>query len=292
MRNSAEKMHTLPSIMKHYRLLGFCFYSDNAKSKLIYKVYCFGLFTLQLFMGFSMLAMFLATEEFNSKMVVQRLPFILSQILRIIHFGVTSLCVLQNNRFILDFYTNILQIQNKINPAVKISYPNTFQSRLSMFFLIAVTSLCIVFITDIEIVKKLLFSSLTLFNYHEYIKEEWIILSMLTIRDTLTLVNQEFQKNPVTEENVKNFREIHSRLVGLNLQVKDHFRLMITTWVASAGLIISSHLFTFLEMTTSVNSSPKLMLVSAASSALQCTIKLAAVCNCCEAVIEEVSYCE
>lgn len=279
----------LPPIMKYYRLLGFCYYNNSGQPKIIYKIYCIGVFTSQLILSIILVLQFTSSAYFKSKNAVQQLPAILNQSLRLVHFFVTFLCILRNNTFIKKFYTSIACIQSKMKSTKR---PGLYQFGCISLIQLLLTVLALwnyILDMDTSIFEKVVFVMLFIFSYHEYLKEEWLMLSMLTIKDTLNLVNEVLRKHDLTDGDVKNMRQIHSQLATLNFQLNDHFRWMITTLVITTGMVIWSHSFTVIQMMLS----PlylKNFFVGHVLNIMHYILKLVVVCYYCENVKKEVSY--
>lgn len=291
MDDSIFKTKKLSPFMKYYRILGFCYYDNNGQPRLIYKVYCFGIFVLFWILYWGFFSVYTSEEYFTLKSATQRLPLILKQTLRFIHIFIASVWVLKNNPFIKDFYTCISCIQDGIKSNERRSHSDLLSCRaLSIlhFCLITVTSCSfIIKIGNTALEKNCIFILLML-TFIIYVKEEWVILTMLTTKNTLIQLNQYFRKCPITAKNIQKFRKIHTQLVALNLQLNDHFCLMITTWIISSALIIWASGFQIIRLLMSGDNSSKYLLVSYALDALHHLTKMVTVCHYCEAVKEEV----
>lgn len=282
----------LPPLMKYYRILGFCYYDNNGQPKLIYQAYCFGIFILHLAIIALVLFTYNAETYSALKMVVQRLPMVLKLLLRVTHVIVATTWVLRNNSLIKDFYTCISCIQDGIKSSRPGQHSDLFYFcvfSLLNFCLIFMTSCCLIIeMENSTIEKSLAFLAFTL-TFLEYVKEEWLMLSVLTTRNAFNGVNQAFRLLPPNAETIKYFRKIHSQLFLLNLHVNDHFCLMITTWMVSSALTIWDSGFDMIQLLMSTDNPSKYMLIIFLFDALHHLTKMTTVCYYCEGVQEEVS---
>lgn len=275
----------------YYRLMGIYYYDDNGRPRFLYKIYCAGMFLLHLFLMLNLTWMYLTSNYFTSKSTIQSSPIIINHILRITHVLVSSGCILRSNKFMTDFHNSISCIQNGVE---RVERPFGFHKyhyralHLLQLFLVVTVSSCYIVETGRSFEEKFIFFVLLMFDYLTYIKEDWLILCMLMIRDTLLSVNNAFQSYPVSSDSIKSFRKIHSKICVLNSQVNEHFGFLVTTWTAASTMIIWGHLFRIIQtLMSSVSSSKYLFIVSVVDTTHH-LLKVMTVCHYCEAVKEEV----
>lgn len=288
---SMFKTKKLSSFMKYYRILGFCYYDNNGQPKLIYKAYCFAIFALHLLLISFLVSTYRPEQYFTSLSAVQQIPFFLKQLLRVIHVLVATIWILRNNPLIKDFYNCMSNIQEGIK-STKLELRSDFFYSLTLSF----PQFCLVFITSgtfaMELgnnyIEKIDTFFVFMFTFPVYVMEEWLMLTMLTTRNTLIRVNEVFRNFRFTIEDIKHFRTIHTQLVVLNLQVNDHFRLMITTWLISSAMILWASGFQIITMLMSAHNPAKYLLVTFSVDALHHLSKMMIVCYFCESVKEEV----
>lgn len=279
--------------MKYHRVLGFCYYDNKGQPKLIYKIYCFGIFVLFWILYPSLFSIYTTGEYITLKSALPRLPLVLKQTFRTIHIFFTSFWVLKKNPLIKDFHTCISCIQDSMKLTEQGSHSDIFYCRalsLMHFCLLTITACSFVIELGNSATEKIIILMLTTLTFSVYVKEQWLTLTMLTTRNVLIRVNQVFRKFQLTAEDIKNLRRIHTQLTVLNLQVNDNFRLMVTTWMMSSTLIIWASGFQIIRLLMSVDNPSKYLLVTYSSDALHHLTNVMILCHSCEALRKEVSF--
>lgn len=290
--SSMFKTKKLSPIMKYYRYVGFCYYDNKGQPKLVYKVYCFVMFVLFWILFPSLLSSYSKREYFTWKSTLQRLPFILKQTLRMMHIFFVSVWVLKKNHFIKEFYTCISCIKERIKLTEQEPHSDVFYCRFLSFLhfcFLSIVGCSFIIEMGNNATEKFSLFALIILTFPLYVKEQCLTLTVLTIRNTLISVNQVFRKFQLAAEDIKHLRRIHTQLTALNIQVNDHFRLMITTWIISSTLIIWASGFQIIRSLISVDDPTKYLIVAYSSDALHHLINIMTLCHYCEALKEEVS---